>query len=46
VRPIGGLGEEDRPISWPDRLEYLILRHEAEALILYDPIFPPNPFAR
>jgi hypothetical protein len=29
-----------------DRRDYEILRVEAEALILYDPIFPANPFAR
>ena len=28
-----------------DWRDYQILRAEAEALILYDPIFPANPFA-
>jgi hypothetical protein len=45
ARPIGGPGAEDRPISLPDRLEDPIFWHEAEALILYDAIFPPNAFA-
>jgi len=45
TRPIGGPEAEDRPISWTDRLEDPILRHEADALILPDPISPPNPFA-
>jgi WD40 repeat protein/tetratricopeptide (TPR) repeat protein len=43
--PIVTLRAEERPISWPDRVEYQILQREAEALILYDPIFPADPFA-
>jgi hypothetical protein len=34
------------PLSWADRLDFKLLRSEAEAIILYDPIFPANPFAR
>jgi hypothetical protein len=44
-RPIVALVANERPISWPDRLEYQILRREAEAVILYDSIFPADPFA-
>jgi len=44
-RPVVAPRAEERPISWPERLEYQILRREAEALILYDPIFPADPFA-
>ena len=32
-RPVVALRAEERPISWPDRLEYQILRREAEAVI-------------
>jgi hypothetical protein len=39
-----------RPISDPDRFwgepDLRLLRSEAEAVILYDPIFPTDPFAR
>jgi hypothetical protein len=45
-RPIGGPATEERAIPWPDRLEYQILRLEAEAVISYDPIFPADPFAQ
>jgi tetratricopeptide (TPR) repeat protein len=34
------------PPEWEVRLESTLLRREAEALILYDPIFPADPFAR
>jgi hypothetical protein len=34
------------PGDWHDYLRLLVLRREAEALILYDPIFPADPFAR
>jgi tetratricopeptide (TPR) repeat protein len=44
-RPIGALRAEERPISWPDRVEYQILRREAEAVISDDPIFPADPLA-
>ena len=37
----GDLGE-----SWHDWVIVGLLRREAEATILYDPIFPANPFAR
>jgi hypothetical protein len=32
--------------EWHDYLRILVLRREAEALILYDPVFPADPFAR
>ena len=35
---------EDFDASW-DELEIRILRSEAEALVLYDPVFPSDPFA-
>ena len=44
-RPVVALAADERPISWPDRVEYQILRREAEAVIFYDPIFPADPFA-
>ena len=31
--------------SWADKLELAMLRSEAEALIMYDPVFPADPFA-
>ncbi|MFI5454874.1 MAG: protein kinase [Isosphaerales bacterium] len=34
------------PNQFWDELEIRLLRSEAEAVILYDPIFPANPFAR
>ena len=34
------------PFSWSDRLEIRMLRGEADALIVWDPIFPADPFAR
>jgi hypothetical protein len=42
-----GLGEGLRtePDKFWDELEIRILRSEAEALILYDPVFPADPFA-
>jgi WD40 repeat protein/tRNA A-37 threonylcarbamoyl transferase component Bud32/tetratricopeptide (TPR) repeat protein len=33
-RRVGGQGAEHHPTSWPDRLEYQVLRREAETLIL------------
>ena len=30
----------------PDWLPLQLLRREAEALILYDPVFPADPFAK
>src|SRR5262249_440367 len=39
-------GEGDLPFCWMDWLRLRILLHEAEGLILYDPIFPADPFAR
>jgi hypothetical protein len=40
----------DQPSMAPDQfwqeLEYRLLRSEAEAVILYDPAFPDDPFAR
>ena len=36
---------EDPARFW-DELEIRLLRSEAEALILYDPVFPNDPFAR
>ena len=39
-----------QPSTNPDRfwdeLEIRLLRSEAEALIIYDPVFPADPFAR
>ncbi len=34
TRPTSSQEADDRPISWPDRVEYEVLRREAEALIL------------
>ena len=34
TRRTSSQGADDRPISWPDRVEYEVLRREAEALIL------------
>jgi hypothetical protein len=34
------------PLPWEAQLELTLLHREAEALILYDPIFPADPFAR
>jgi hypothetical protein len=34
------------PAQFWDELAIRLLRAEAEALILYDPIFPADPFAR
>ena len=41
------------PTDYPDRTDYIwsdveirVLLREAEALIVYDPIFPADPFAR
>ena len=31
--------------GWTEWLQSNVLRNEAEALILYDPIFPADPFA-
>jgi WD40 repeat protein/tetratricopeptide (TPR) repeat protein/predicted Ser/Thr protein kinase len=33
-------------LPWEARLEFTLLRREAEALIVYDPCFPADPFAR
>jgi hypothetical protein len=38
--------EGDLPVMWNDWLRLQILLPEAEGLILYDPIFPADPFAR
>jgi Flp pilus assembly protein TadD len=35
----------DDPNKFWDELEIRLLRSEAEAVILYDPVFPANPFA-
>jgi hypothetical protein len=35
----------DLPLGLPSWLDYLVLRCEAEAVILYEPIFPEDPFA-
>jgi hypothetical protein len=32
--------------SWHDWMACDLLRREAEAKILYDPVFPANPFGR
>jgi hypothetical protein len=32
--------------GWTEWVIATIVRHEAEALIVYDPIFPADPFAR
>ena len=32
--------------AWTEWVIATIVRHEAEALIVYDPIFPADPFAR
>jgi hypothetical protein len=34
------------PNQFWDELEIRMLRSEAEALVLYDPVFPADPFAR
>jgi len=34
------------PVEFWNELEIRLLRSEAEATILYDPIFPPDPFRR
>ena len=34
------------PTQFWDELAIRLLRSEAEALILYDPVFPDDPFAR
>jgi hypothetical protein len=34
------------PARFWDELEVRLLRSEAEAVILYDPVFPDDPFAR
>jgi tetratricopeptide (TPR) repeat protein len=34
------------PAQFWDELEVRLLRSEAEAVILYDPVFPDDPFAR
>jgi len=39
-------GQELMDYRWTERLIVTILRREAEALIVYDPIFPADPFAR
>ena len=36
---------EDPARFW-DELEVRLLRGEAEAVVLYDPVFPVDPFAR
>ncbi len=36
----------DPGASWADLLTCEVLLHEAEALVVYDPAFPANPFAR
>jgi WD40 repeat protein/tetratricopeptide (TPR) repeat protein len=44
-RPIVALRAEERPNSWPDRLEYEILRREAESVILGSPPAASSPAA-
>jgi tetratricopeptide (TPR) repeat protein len=34
------------PAQFWDELEFRLLRSEAEAVVLYDPVFPDDPFAR
>ena len=34
------------PAQFWDELEIRLLRGEAEAVVLYDPVFPDDPFAR
>ncbi len=34
------------PNQFREELEILLLRSEVEAVILYDPVFPADPFAR
>ncbi len=36
----------EKPVAFWDELEIRLLRNEAEAVILYDPVFPADPFAR
>ena len=36
---------QPEPEAFRDELEIRLLRSEAEAVVLYDPIFPSNPFA-
>ena len=36
----------ENPNAFWDELEIRVLRNEAESLFLYDPVFPPDPFAR
>jgi tetratricopeptide (TPR) repeat protein len=38
--------QSTNPAQFWDELEIRLLTSEAEAMILYDPIFPANPFAR
>jgi hypothetical protein len=42
----GGVGLFGRGESWHDWMACDLLRREAEAKILYDPVFPANPFGR
>jgi WD40 repeat protein/serine/threonine protein kinase len=36
----------ESPNAFWNELEIRVLRNEAESLLLYDPVFPPDPFAR
>jgi hypothetical protein len=44
--PPGTENEDPRWSNLTEKPTILLLRREAEAVILYDPIFPPNPFAQ
>ena len=39
-------GANENPNAFWNELEIRVLRNEAESLLLYDPVFPPDPFAR
>ena len=46
ARPAAGLSAEHGPVSVLVELEIRLLRSEAEAVVVYDPAFPDDPFAR
>ena len=45
ARPAAGSSAQHGPDPVLDELEIRLLRSEAEAVILYDPVFPADPFA-
>ena len=44
--PSGAEHEGPRWIDLTEKPTILLLRSEAEAVVLYDPVFPADPFAR